>query len=59
MRDYGGFYPQVEAAGIVEGFTVPTLARDCRRDERTIRGRALVLEVGEGCTPAGRIEREG
>ena len=61
MCDCAGFYPQVEAAGIVEGFTVPTLARDCRRDERTIRAALSCSKSGQGpgCAPAGRIEREG
>ena len=39
---------QVEAAGIVEGFTVPTLARDCRRDERTIRTALSCSKSGQG-----------
>ena len=48
MCDCAGFYPQVEAAGIVEGFTVPTLARDCRRDERTIRTALSCSKSGQG-----------
>ena len=48
MCDCAGFYSKVEAAGIVEGFTVPTLARDCRRDERTIRAALSCSKSGHG-----------
>ena len=36
-------YMRANEAGIIEGFSVPTLAADCRLDERTIRGAMQVL----------------